>query len=58
MLSTSEVTEQNWKMRQLKKLLPVCRDIEQQAEAFTEGKSHQDKTPVEKLPKSLRNCAN
>lgn len=57
MLSTSEVTEQ-LKDETIKKLLPVCRDIEQQAEAFTEGKSHQDKTFVEKLPKSLRNCAN
>lgn len=57
MLSTSEVTEQ-LKDETIKKLLPVCRDIEQQAEAFTEGKSHQDKTFVEKLPKGLRNCAN
>lgn len=45
-------------MRQLKNYFPVCRDIEQQAEAFTEGKSHQDETFVEKLPKSLRNRAN
>lgn len=57
MLSTAEETEQ-LKDETIENLLPVCRDIEQQAEAFTEGKSHQDKTFVEKSPKSLSNCAN
>lgn len=57
MLSTAEETER-LKNETTENLLPGCQDIEQQAAAFTEGKRQQDKTLVERLPKSLCNCAN